>query len=103
MDGKEMDTTKQLSPGGPVVRTLPSDAEGAGSTSSQGTRIPHALWPKPQNVKQKQCCNKFNKIFKMVHIKKKSLKMVFYSSYKGGPWLQIKENTLSCYARCPNP
>ena len=26
-------------------------------------RIPHALWPRPQNVKRKQCCNKFNKIF----------------------------------------
>ena len=46
-----MDTTKQLSPGGTVIRTLPSDAEGAGSASSQGDRIPHALWPKSQNVK----------------------------------------------------
>ena len=29
---------------------------------------------KNQNIKQKQYCNKFNKTFKMVHIKKKNLK-----------------------------
>ena len=26
--------------------------------------MPHAMWPKNQNVKQKQYCNKFNKDFK---------------------------------------
>ena len=40
----------------------------------QGSKIPHALGPKNQHIKQKQYCNKFNKGFKMVFIKKKSLK-----------------------------
>ena len=30
----------------------------------QGTKIPLALWPKNQNIKQKQYCDKFNKDFK---------------------------------------
>ena len=55
--------------GGPVVKTLPSDAGGVGSIPSPGANIPYALWPKNQNVKQKQCRNKYNKDFKMVHIK----------------------------------
>ena len=29
-----------------------------------GARIPHALGPKSQNIKQKQCYNKFNKDLK---------------------------------------
>ena len=58
-------------PGGPVVKTSPSSAGGAGSIPGRGAKIPHASWPKNQNIKQKQCCNKFNKTLKMVHIKKK--------------------------------
>ena len=50
--------------GGPVVRTSPSSAGGAGSIPSWGAKIPHASWPKNQNIKQKQYCNKFNKDFK---------------------------------------
>ena len=38
-----------------------------------GAKIPHALGSKYQNIKQKQCCNKFNKAFKMVHIFFKSI------------------------------
>ena len=45
----------------PVVKTLPSNAEGAGSVSGQGDKILHASQPKNQNIKQKQYCNKFNK------------------------------------------
>ena len=30
----------------------------------QSAKIPHALWPKTQNIKQKQYCYKFNKDFK---------------------------------------
>ena len=47
-----------------MVKTLPSNAGGAGSVPGQGARIPHALGPKNQNIKQKQYCNKFNKGFK---------------------------------------
>ena len=51
-------------PGGPAVRTSPSNAGGAGSIPGWGAKIPHALWPKNQSIKQKQCCNRFNKDFK---------------------------------------
>ena len=57
-----------------MVRKSPSSAGGTGLTSDQGARIPHSSGPKTQNIKQKQCCNELNKDFKMVHIKKKSLK-----------------------------
>ena len=59
-------------PGGPVIKTSPSNAGDAGSIPGWGAKIPHASWPKNQNIKQKQYCNKFSKDFKrMVHIKKK--------------------------------
>ena len=48
-------------PGGPVVKTSPSNAGGAGSIPGPGAKIPRAIGPKNQNIKQKQCCNKFNK------------------------------------------
>ena len=48
-------------PGGPVVNTSPSSAGGEGSIPGQETKIPHALWPQNQNVKQQQNCNKFKK------------------------------------------
>ena len=51
-------------PGGPVVKTSPSNAGGAGSIPGWGAKIPHALRPKKQNTKQKQYCNKVNKDFK---------------------------------------
>ena len=59
-------------PRGPVVRTSPSNAGGAGSIPSQGANIPHAsLWPKkPKHTQQKQCDNKFNKDY----LKKKERK-----------------------------
>ena len=41
-------------PGGPGVKTSPSPARGVGLIPSQGARIPHASWPKNQNIKQKQ-------------------------------------------------
>ena len=48
-------------PGSPVVKTLSPNAEAVGSIPGQGPTIQHALWPKNQNIKQKQNCNKFNK------------------------------------------
>ena len=59
-------------PGGPVVKTLPSNTGGVGSIPGWGAKITHALGPKTQNMKQKQYCNKFNRHKKkIVHIKKK--------------------------------
>ena len=40
--------TKMNFPGGPVFKNLPSNVEGAGLTPGQGTKIPHAFWPKTQ-------------------------------------------------------
>ena len=41
-------------PGGPVVKSLPSSAEDAGSIPGWGAKIPHGLQPKNQNIKQMQ-------------------------------------------------
>ena len=50
-------------PGGPGLRPV-FQCRGAGLIPGQGTKFPHALRPKNQNIKQKQYCNKFNKDFK---------------------------------------
>ena len=50
-------------PGGPVVKTSPSNAGGASLIPGQGAKIPYASRPKNQNIKQKQYRNKFNKDF----------------------------------------
>ena len=42
---------------GPVVKTWPSSAGGAGSIPGLRTKIPRVLWPKNQNIKWKQYCN----------------------------------------------
>ena len=47
---------------------------GACSVLAQGTKIPHALQPKTQNIKQKQYCNKFSKDVKNGPRQKKVLK-----------------------------
>ena len=71
-------------PGGPVVKTVPSNAGSAGSVPHGGTKIPQSLEPKHQNIKQ-QYCNKFKKFewtLKMAHIKKKKfLKMLMSVMY----------------------
>ena len=41
-------------------------SRGAGAIPGQRAKILHASWPKKQNIKQKQCSNKFNKDFKNV-------------------------------------
>ena len=47
-----------------MVGTSPSNAGDVGSIPGQRTEIPHASWPKKQNIKLKQYCNKFNKNIK---------------------------------------
>ena len=51
-------------PGGPVVKTSPSNARVTVSVPSQGAKIPHAFWPKIQNIEKKQYCSKSNKNYK---------------------------------------
>ena len=58
-------------PGSPVVKISPANAGSGDLIPGWGAKIPHALWPKKQNIKQKQYCNKFSRDFKMVYIQKK--------------------------------
>ena len=59
-----------------MVKTSPSNVGSAGLIPGRGARIPHALWPRDQDMEQKQYCNKFSKDFRKngTHQKKKSLK-----------------------------
>ena len=47
-----------------MIKTSPSNAGGVGSILGLGAKIPPASWPKNQNIKPKQYCDKFNKDFK---------------------------------------
>ena len=52
-------------PGGPVVKTLPSNAGGAGSIPSQGAKTtPWLMVKNTDHKQQKQYCKQFNKDFK---------------------------------------
>ena len=76
-------------PGGPVVKTSPSNAAGTGLIPGPGAKIPHASRPKNQNIKQKQYCNKFNKDFTNgPHKKKKIFKKKRTSLV--AQWLRIR-------------
>ena len=46
------------------LKTLPFNAGVMGLVPGQGAKIPHSLWPKNQNIKQKRYCNKFSKDLK---------------------------------------
>ena len=46
-----------------MVKTSHSNAWGTSLIPGQGAKIQHALWPKIQNIRHKQYCNKFNKDF----------------------------------------
>ena len=50
-------------PGSPGVKTSPSNAVCAGLIPGHRAKILHASWPKNQNIKQKQYCNKFKRFF----------------------------------------
>ena len=68
---------KEISPRDcPVVKPSLSNAGGVDLIPGGGIKIPHALQPKVQNIKQKQCCNKFIKDLKKKWptLKKKILK-----------------------------
>ena len=49
---------------------------GAGSIPGQAAKIPQPSWSKSQNIKQKQCGNKFNKDFKNGPHQKKNLNKI---------------------------
>ena len=56
-----------------MVKTSPSNAGVVGSIPGWGAKIPHASWPKNQNIKRKQYGNKFNKNFKKWSTSKKKI------------------------------
>ena len=58
--------------GGPVVKTLPSIAGDMGLISGQRAKIPHASWPRNQNINNRSnSITNSIKTLKMVHIKEK--------------------------------
>ena len=59
-----------------MVKTSPSNAEGAGSVPGQRAKILYASWPKTQNINNRSnIITSLINTLKMVHIqKKKSLK-----------------------------
>ena len=69
---------KEDIPSSSVVKTSHSIAGCAALIRDREANIPHALWPKNQNINQKQYCNKFNIDFKndpqQQSIKKKKAK-----------------------------
>ena len=65
--------------GGPVVKTLPSNARVAGLIPGQGTKIPHDSWSK-KKTKHKNRSNIVTHLIKTLKwstLKKKSLKKKF--------------------------
>ena len=60
--------------GRPVVRTSPTDAGGTGSIPGWGAQIPHASWPKNQDVKQSNIVTNSIKTLKNIYIKE----IIFY-------------------------
>ena len=60
---------------GPVVKTS-SNTEGVGWIPGQEDKIPQASWPKNQNIKQKQYCNKFYKDFENSPCQEKKKKKI---------------------------
>ena len=97
--------------GSPLVETSSSNAGGLGSIPGQGVKIPHSSWPKKQNIKQKQYCNKFNKDFKNnPHQKKKKTKWPLKKKWRSGLgtilraygwWLFLFLSSLTWSPCCP--
>ena len=58
-----------------MVKTLPFNAGGAAWNTDRGAKISHTLKPENQNIRQKQCCNKFKKDFKKWSTSKKKKKI----------------------------
>ena len=56
-------------PGGPVAVAFSSNVRGVGLFPGQRLGVPHALWPKNWNMRQKQHCNRFTKTLEMAPIK----------------------------------
>ena len=76
-------------PGGPVDKTLPSNAGGVGSIPGWGGKIPHTSRPKNQNIKQKQYCKEFNKDFKSGPYQKQTNKQTKNTKRRCSKWDKV--------------
>ena len=72
-----------------MVKTPPSNAGGVSLVPCWRAKIPHGLWPKNQNIKQKQYCNKFNKDFKNGPRQKRNLKKILICKFHHPCWLYV--------------
>ena len=58
-------------PGGPMVKSSPSNAAGLGLIPDQGAEMPQTSWPKTQNIKKKKKKGS-NIVTSLIKTKKKS-------------------------------
>ena len=79
-----------------MVKTSPSSREGVDLIPGHGAKMPYALGPKKQNIKQKQYGKNFNKNLKMIHIKK-SLKKKKKKKVRGQQWRRGGRQSLQLY------
>ena len=76
---------------------LPVQVGGASSIPGQGVKIPHALGPKHQNIKQKRYCNTFNKDFQNgPHQKKKILNKIKRKTGGRNVQMCVSKERFSC-------
>ena len=81
-----------------MVKTSPSNAWGVGSIPGWGSEVPHASWPKNQNIKQEQYFYKLNTLKIGPHQKKKkNLKKKTKESLRMGPCVK------SAFSRATEP
>ena len=75
---------------------LPVQAGGASSIPGQGVKIPHALGPKHQNIKQKRYCNTFNKDFQNGPHQKKILNKIKRKTGGRNVQMCVSKERFSC-------
>ena len=68
-----------------MLRLSAFNAGSVGSDPGRGAKIPHALGPKNQNIKEEQCCNKVNQDFKNCPYQKRE-KIKRKRKKKSGAW-----------------
>ena len=87
LDLRAKELRPQDFPGGPGVKTSPSNARGAGSVPGWGAKIPHVLGKKKQNKTENRSNIEANsvKTLKMVHHPLMVQRLRLHASNAGGP------------------
>ena len=85
-------------PGGPAVKTSPSNAGAVGLIPGWGTKIPHALWSKNQNIE-----NRSNIVTNSIRIFKWSTKTKFKKTQRKDPsgFFQLQLSKVYIYVTHP--